>query len=70
MHKTTDEPKARPDVGCTELLGCPFCHKPGLEVEDGNVTCATRYCALWCVRIPRLAWQTRSEPNKEVDRDE
>ena len=29
MCKPIDEPKARPDVGCTELLDCPFCGLAG-----------------------------------------
>ncbi len=47
MCKTVDESKARPDVGCTELLGCPHC---GADAE--LVKCLTGYrvtgtCQCW-----------------------
>jgi len=43
------------------LKPCPFCGGRALAVEDDTVTCFTRHCALWCVRVPRKAWNRRAQ---------
>ena len=68
-----DESKARPDVGCTELLCCPFCGGAGQIIERieprpyfaGNCTRCGATGSRWEEKHNAIKAWNRRQPNEK-----